>query len=877
MISPARSIANTFKFSIFACLLWLTGGQPSAAQVECVVLDEQNWDQFAPAGKEVDAIYGDIVLRNERIIAVIANPSPKRNANLTVRKVGGCLIDLTIRSEPNDQLSCFYPGSDRVAFNQGIESVQFSIAATENPNAATKPVGLNELPCRSDEFVEITITGKTTQQNHLATVTYRLAAESEYLEVVSNVTNQSDSAVAFSLPDMIRADNTFTKRLDRENQLFSFYDPWFYQAYGVLAAGDFAKIAFNPKQRSRNLSWNYRSADATSADAPQKILPGGSLTWKRRVIPARNGFELELIAARIQSKNPAKTTIVVKDATGPVKDAKVVILQAGQELGFVRTDQTGKFDALLNEGQYQLSVSADGRQPVEKSIEVPANGLALVEIPMSSLGVIVGKITDGQGVPIPCKIAFHGVEETADPDFGPDSRAVAVKNLRYSENGSFAQPLGPGKYEVIVSHGPEYDAKVLPLEVIAGGVTELQASLVRSVDTTGWVSTEYHSHSSPSGDNTSDQLGRVLNLLAEHLEFAPCTEHQRVASYLPHLERLDAVGLMATCPGMELTGQPLPINHQNAFPMILRPRTQDGGGPTISADPVVQIERLKYWDNNSEKLVQMNHPNLNSILGDQDNNGEADAGFGKMFSFVDVVEIHPLPSIFEKVDSLPPPGKRGNTIFNWMQLLNLGYRMPGVVNTDAHYNFHGSGWLRNFVASSTDDPAKIDTMEMVRNSAAGKIVMSNGPFLTAVVRGKSLSSGTPAAAGVGEEIKLARETVEIDVTVQCPNWFDINRVQVIVNGRMPENLNFTRRSNAAMFENGVMKFNQTIQVPLQEDAHLIVVAAGEGLQLGRVMGPKEGETMPIAVTNPIFVDVDGDGFEANGDRLGAPILMPVKQ
>ena len=30
----------------------------------------------------------------------------------------------------------------------------------------------------------------------------------------------------------------------------------------------------------------------------------------------------------------------------------------------------------------------------------------------------------------------------------------------------------------------------------------------------------------------------------------------------------------------------------------------------------------------------------------------------------------------------------------------------------------------------------------------------------------------------------------------------------------------------------------------------------------------------IAVSNPIFVDVDGGGFKANGDTLGAP--LPVK-
>ena len=70
-----------------------------------------------------------------------------------------------------------------------------------------------------------------------------------------------------------------------------------------------------------------------------------------------------------------------------------------------------------------------------------------------------------------------------------------------------------------------------------------------------------------------------------------------------------------------------------------------------------------------------------------------------------------------------------NTIVNWLQLLNQGRRIPGVVNTDAHYNFHGSGWLRNYLKSPTDDPAEIKTLDVVHAAERGHLVMSSGPFL----------------------------------------------------------------------------------------------------------------------------------------------------
>ncbi|MEM8680677.1 MAG: hypothetical protein AAGF97_15115, partial [Planctomycetota bacterium] len=80
-----------------------------AHAAEVRALDAQNWDELAPVGKEVDAIYGDHVLRSDRLIAVVAQATDTRNANLTVKGVGGTLLDLTERSAPSDQLSCFYP------------------------------------------------------------------------------------------------------------------------------------------------------------------------------------------------------------------------------------------------------------------------------------------------------------------------------------------------------------------------------------------------------------------------------------------------------------------------------------------------------------------------------------------------------------------------------------------------------------------------------------------------------------------------------------------------------------------------------------------------------------------------------------------------
>ena len=44
---------------------------------DVIQLAEKSWDEAVPQGKEVDCIYGDWVLRNKHIVAVIAEALPK--------------------------------------------------------------------------------------------------------------------------------------------------------------------------------------------------------------------------------------------------------------------------------------------------------------------------------------------------------------------------------------------------------------------------------------------------------------------------------------------------------------------------------------------------------------------------------------------------------------------------------------------------------------------------------------------------------------------------------------------------------------------------------------------------------------------------------
>ncbi len=578
----------------------------------------------------------------------------------------------------------------------------------------------------------------------------------------------------------------------------------------------------------------------------------------------------------------------MRDPHGHVADAEIELHHPSAELyGVARTDDNGKLTATVPAGQYHVLVNSHGRK-VNVSLDVLADDPErnTFEISLPPSGYVDANITNDEGQPIACRVAFFGQGDTPNPYFGPNSAIYGVKNLRHTPDGRFRVPLVPGRYQVVITHGPEYDAILKTIEVTPGGTAAINEKLARTVDTAGWLSADFHSHSSPSGDNTASQRGRVLNLLSEHIEFGPCTEHNRIDSYVPHLKFFKAEDRMATCCGIELTGQPLPLNHQNAFPLIERPHTQDGGGPVTHVDPVVQIERLAIWDDASDKLVQINHPNIVQMIGDRDLNGEPDGGFERMFHFMDVIEVHPPTDIFRTPTELASDNKEnGVAMFNWLQLLNLGYRVPGVVNTDAHWNYYGSGGLRNYIRSTTDNPADARIEDLVRESELGHIVITNGPFLEVEARAadNGAVNGDGPHALPGDDLAAGGGKLTLHVRVQCPNWIQVNRVQLFVNGRAVDEHNYTQRKSAAMFRSGPVVFDEQLSVTLPTDAHIVVAVAGEGTQLGIPYGTLDtndtyatsGATMPVAVANPIFVDTDGNGFQANGDTLGLPLPVSV--
>jgi len=79
-----------------------------------------------------------------------------------------------------------------------------------------------------------------------------------------------------------------------------------------------------------------------------------------------------------------------------------------------------------------------------------------------------------------------------------------------------------------------------------------------------------------------------------------------------------------------------------------------------------------------------------------------------------------------------------------------------------------------------------------------------------------------------------------------------------------------------MFSDKALQFDHSFALDLDQDAHIIVVATGiKKTPVTKSTG--KSKPVPMAITNPFFIDVDGNGYQASKDTLGQPLPVSRKR
>ena len=807
---------------LLLCIFTLCAGPALFAKAEVIEISPKNTSDL-PGGKEADGIIGDFVLRNSLIEVTIGGGAPNRKANMGAfwganGVTPGCLYDLTLRGTKNDQLTIFSPSKQ-----QG--RISYIRIGDDQKSVIT--------------YVSPALSGGLTK-----THTYSIEEGDYGISVTSKLFNGTKEKISGPIND------SWTRF--RESGKFGLVewadsvDPSHKCGYAyVWLPGEDGKIP--PKSKTFQ--------PGTEVIIERFLCVGTSPAQAYGRAMAKLGEVGKLYLSLTDSKGNAIST------------ARVDFKRDGKSIP-AYPDAQGIVEISLPLGEWQLTAKDNGREALDRKIVISKNEVTNEKMTLGARSGVHFSITKENGDPTPCKAQIIGIEGTNSPKLGPVDRAHGCNDQYHSENGKFSIGLAPGKYNIIVTRGIEHDHFEKRLEIKKGKFETIQTSLTRSVKTPGWVSTDFHNHSTPSGDNICGTPDRLINLAAEHIEFAPTTEHNRIMDWTPTIESLGLVNEISTIPGMELTGSG---PHLNAFPLTPKHHHQDGGAPTWTKDPRVNALNLKnHSGHHPSGWIHINHPDMIENFIDRNKDGNPDGGYPGILSLIDAIETenYRAAEILHRAPyKISRRASREQVYivreFVWLQMLNRGMKTWGIAVSDAH-TVHGNGvggW-RTYVRCSTDDPSKIDWREISRRAKGGQMILTTGPYLEVTTSDGVLSGG----------LARANDSIDLKVRVQCPSWIDIDRIQVLVNGRAVENLNFTRKSHQDWFSDGVVKFDRTLSIPLSEDAHLIVVAYGTNsdLKIGYGSSGQAG-IRPCAYNNPIFVDLDGDGFTPNGDTLGFPL------
>jgi hypothetical protein len=208
---------------------------------------------------------------------------------------------------------------------------------------------------------------------------------------------------------------------------------------------------------------------------------------------------------------------------------------------------------------------------------------------------------------------------------------------------------------------------------------------------------------------------------------------------------------------------------------------------------------------------------------------------------------------------------------DWFSLLAQGVLKPGTGVSDSHFlTVEHAGWARTYVLGTGDDPAALEVAGFNANVKAGRMVVSAGPWIQATVKARG------GRRGPGEEVASRTGKIKLKIDVRSPAWIPVDEVRVVtIRGFGADDVE-TRTFDATtkprvkpvpddfQSSGGTARFRAAVKVEHAAD-YLVLVEAGPALTAATVASPEivnavVPDVVPLAFTNPIRVDVGGDGF-----------------
>jgi hypothetical protein len=528
-------------------------------------------------------------------------------------------------------------------------------------------------------------------------------------------------------------------------------------------------------------------------------------------------------------------------AGAPAPEARVVAgsVVAGKITG-VRsvwtTDANGCYQGTLPTGQYGLAAARTGTPyegggptPLIHMLDVAAGSMLAQDFDLPATGHVHVTVRDQDGEPVPARVTVVGFDPSPDlligydllglglvkatlgtfNDASKDPLPFGIAQVAYAgASGDVSFDLEPGSYQVVVSRGTEWSAWSAPLAVGAGSTTPVSASIAHVVDTSGFVSSDFHVHAIDSPDSPISHTRRVSQFAGEGVDNIIMTDHDAHTDLRPDIQRLDLVPFVHSTVGEEITT--FDYGHFNGYPLGIDPSrpsrgSTDWGG---AAPPGEDFPSLGHYvltpaeihaavlsdpvNTAPHKVVQVNHINSHFTPLKIDT---AEVPPRSHLSPGEALALRLDPSVPNFYHHFPAlelwNGANRSQELNeflqqrigvWFNHLNQGLISTAIADTDTHEYFALTApGARTWTASSTDAPAAIDDDELAVSVLQGRAVGGQGLYVQARLVADSTGQTASLALGQPTLLHTSDGTVHVDVRVQAPLWAPFDRIEVYAN------------------------------------------------------------------------------------------------
>lgn len=595
------------------------------------------------------------------------------------------------------------------------------------------------------------------------------------------------------------------------------------------------------------MGWlNHNPPKTDDEPIPGKLSPGEDYTTRHSLVT--NTSIADLLGTIYRSYQQETETVTFQFENFEGSTFEIIVKDALTSSVFYRSfhKRVPYFKIPLPKGVYIVQTNFFPAV-VEKLFRVGEDENNICNLENPAGGTVKIRIINKNGLYVPGKISFIGIGETRTPYFMPENPVESgrhwerIKNSKYPSKEGLDVQLPAGTYLVSASRGPEYSRDQEIVEVLEDEHMELIFTVDKLLDTTGLVSVDPHMHTTHS-DGDVDIEERIRSVVAEGVEVAMATDHNILIDYFPVLERLGLEEELTTIIGNEVTVSGL--IHYNTYPLTYRNDEVMNGAIHAVSDrtkPLFDASRQK----DPGTLIQINHPRAGTLGYFNNLELELDTAASAIVNF---------DTSFDVLESLNGPhaySSNSVAIQDWLNLLNRGYYKPLVGSSDAHgIDRDEPGYSRTYVYYKGAKGKDLDTMAVIQAIKKGHSFASNSPLVELLVNENFIP---------GDSCSTADGKVKVHVKVRSAPWVSVDEVKILINGE--RKLVFPVKTE----HTHIVKFDEDVVLTLERDATIIAEVVGKKslypvVQRTSRDGLLENAVLPYALTNPVFVDVDGNGI-----------------